>query len=444
MNENKRKQAESQAQKGVIRKGLHGWVRPLVLKLDKVLDKRIVMTFLQLVEVILTFRHNNYGLLLSELGGYVGGWSHAPAGTKRVGNLVRHAGWDAGVVADFIENEADQHLDRMEAAEELALAVWDQSVWEKPESLALEGLCPVVSSKAKRLSRLKPGYYRPPSAPVVVPGENWLGVVLVGLRSLPQLAKWQWWSTRGEAATTQRAVEGGLLVAVIQRWGKRLLHVFDRGYAGEPWLVQLVQHAARFLMRWRKDYCLTDANGTSRKAWQITQGKRSLDHRMIRDVRRGCERKTGIYYTPVSHPACPTPLTLIVSRPGKGRPPWYLLTNELVASTDDAWCLVLAYHRRWTIETCWRFAKADLAFQSPRLHAHNNRLKLLAIASLAFAFLLHLLAPTFDSLCQWLLRAFCHRTGNHLRAVKLPLYRLRAALSHLWLDSTSPFSLNSA
>jgi hypothetical protein len=37
---------------------------------------------------------------------------------------------------------------------------------------------------------------------------------------------------------------------------------------------------------------------------------------------------------------------LVVSRPGKGRQPWYLITNEPVASVDDAWRIVFAYNRR--------------------------------------------------------------------------------------------------
>ncbi len=145
----------------------------------------------------------------------------------------------------------------------------------------------------------------------------------------------------------------------------------------------------------------------------------------------------------MTHPGHPDPLTLLVSRPGKGKTPWYLLTNEPVPDLETAWHLVFAYNRRWTIETCWRFAKAELAFQSPRLHQHEHRLKLLAIATLVFAFLLHLLAPAFDQLCQWLLRTFCHRTGKRCRLATTPLYRLRAALSHLWLSSAHHLSLNS-
>jgi len=46
-----------------------------------------------------------------------------------------------------------------------ALVIWDESVIEKPESIALEGLGPVRSSKAARLKRIKPGYYNPPGDP---------------------------------------------------------------------------------------------------------------------------------------------------------------------------------------------------------------------------------------------------------------------------------------
>jgi len=45
----------------------------------------------------------------------------------------------------------------------------------------------------------------------------------------------------------------------------------------------------------------------------------------------------------------------------------------------------------------------------------RERAKLLAMATLAYAFLLQLLAPCYESLRLWLLRTFCHRTGWHLR-----------------------------
>src|SRR3989441_9238254 len=49
--------------------------------------------------------------------------------------------------------------------EKTRLSIWESSEWEKPESLKVEGLCAVRSSKARRLTHIKPGYYTPPSRP---------------------------------------------------------------------------------------------------------------------------------------------------------------------------------------------------------------------------------------------------------------------------------------
>ena len=67
--------------------------------------------------------------------------------------------------------------------------IWDESVLEKPESIALEGLCLVRSSKAARLKRIKPGYCNPPGGPpVFVPGMQWLTVMVAGMTGPPTLA----------------------------------------------------------------------------------------------------------------------------------------------------------------------------------------------------------------------------------------------------------------
>lgn len=80
----------------------------------------------------------------------------------------------------------------------MALAVWDERALEKAESIALEGLCAVRSTKAHRLKRIKPGYYNPPGGrPIYVPGMNWLTVMVMGLRGAPKLAAIRWWTSRG-------------------------------------------------------------------------------------------------------------------------------------------------------------------------------------------------------------------------------------------------------
>ncbi len=57
---------------------------PLLVTLDRLLDKRLVRTFLQTIQVILAYRDRVGGLLLSELGGYLlspeqaKAWDQAP------------------------------------------------------------------------------------------------------------------------------------------------------------------------------------------------------------------------------------------------------------------------------------------------------------------------------------------------------------------------------
>lgn len=134
------------------------------------------------------------------------------------------------------------------------------------------------------------------------------------------------------------------------------------------------------------------------------------------------------------------PLTLVVSRPGTGRKPWYLITQEQVSTVEAAWRIVLAYNRRRQVEVSIRYSKSELAFESPRLLSWQRRAKLLAIASLVQAFLFSLLDDCILPLRAWLLDHWCHRTGKRNRSTAAPLYRLRLALSQLWL-AFRPFSL---
>ena len=95
---------------------------------------------------------------------------------------------------------------------------------------------------------------------------------------------------------------------------------------------------------------------------------------------------------------------------------------------------MFAYVRRWQIELSWKYEKSELAFQSPRVYEGGAREKLLLLATLAYAFLLTLLNEGTALLRLWLLRYYAHRTGNQCRTAKLPLTRLRCALSRLWQD----------
>jgi hypothetical protein len=412
---------------------------PVLVRLKQKLDRRLVKTFLGLVMAIILHRHRNQGLLLSELGGYLLGGEQSRAGTKRISNLVHSEKWEARVIEEYLWQVGTQRVEEVWAQGEHALVIWDESVLEKPESLQAEGLCAVRSSKAVRLKRIKPGFFNPPGGrPVFVPGFHWLKILVVGSKGNPTLAHMRWWTTRGEQASLKRTEESAVLAQIDGLWGKEVLHIWDRGFAGNPWLTQVFVHGARFILRWPKNYCLLDEQGQFRKPGEIAKGKRSWAHRLVWDARLRCERKTGIIAFPVFDPTHRQPLWLVVAR-RKGQSPWYLLTSEPAHSPHLAWQIVWDYARRWQIEMAIRYNKSELAFESPRLFHWSSRHKLLLITALAYVFLLALLAPSLVQLCSWLLHTFCPRTGKRSRETPAPLYRLRLALSFLWLFYPPPF-----
>lgn len=164
-----------------IAQELELFLSPLLIRLDTLLDKRLVRTLVQCCVAIIRFRNHKQGLLLSELGSYMDGYrgasKSAAAGTKRVGNLIRSIKWDILHIDAYLLEEADKEVQRLKELGKRILCLWDGSVIEKPESSTAEGLCPVVSSKAKRLNRSRKGHVftMPAARPVMVTGMHWTG-----------------------------------------------------------------------------------------------------------------------------------------------------------------------------------------------------------------------------------------------------------------------------
>ena len=433
--------AEKKQASGELETRCWDFLKPLLVELHKRLDRRLVKTVLDLVLVIVMHRHRNNGLLLSELGEHLMGRDRGPAGVKRIASVLHSSRWQSQIILKYLWKQAHARVEELNQSEQATYAIWDESVLEKSESLKAEGLCAVRSSKAARLKRIKPGYFNPPTdRPVFVPGLNWLQILVTGMQGVPVLAHLCWWTTRGENASKKRVEEGKILKKVAKLWGQKVIHLWDRGFAGAPWTMLALDHGLRFIVRWNNKYHLIGADGRKHEAWKVVRGKRSWNYRMIWDARRRCHRKTGIIAAPIHLPNDDRQLFLVVSRPGVGRKPWYLITTEPVHTAEQAWQIVFAYAKRWQIEMSLRFTKSELAFESPRLHSWEVRIKFLLIATLAFAFLLSLLARS-DFLFAFLSR-FCHRTGKWSRDASAPLYRLRLALSSLWLD-VRPHSLPS-
>lgn len=330
---------------------------PLLVELDRLVDKRLVRTLVQLVTVILTFRDRTNGLLLSELGGYLLSPDHAPTGTKRLSNLLHSDKWKASLIAQFLWQRASQQVSQWQQAGHDGLVLWDERCWEKPESLHLEDLGPTRSSKAKRLTHIKPGDSLPPRRPIFVPGLHWLAVLVVGPltgQGSPQLAAQRWWSTRGPRASFKRDEAGKLVVELASAWGRQVIPVFDQGFASAFWLRLVLAYSLRFVLRWRKDYQLVDEKGNRRLTWKIAQGKRGWSQRIVWDARHARWVVATVLVLAVTHPDHPEhPLSLVVCR-SPGRSPWYLLTTEAITTDEQAWQVVFVSVRRWTIELSWK------------------------------------------------------------------------------------------
>ena len=214
--------------------------------------------------------------------------------------------------------------------------MWDGSVIEKPESEKLEGLSPVVSSKAKRLRKSRKGvvYTVQGGKPITVAGMHWIGALITGMDGLAFVALMDWWTTKGKYATKQRNQEAMLLTKLIGKWGQLVIHVFDRGYASGPWLEVLQACEAIFVIRWIKTHRFLDGHGVEKKLWEIGRGKRYPFHKVISD-RSGQKFTCDLWWAAIRHASYASQLYYVKVRVGKSV--WRLITNEPVLTEEQAW-----------------------------------------------------------------------------------------------------------
>lgn len=347
---------------------------------------------------------------------------------------MRSLKWRVFHIDRYVLEEADKEVKRLKDRGKRILCIWDGSVVEKPESSTAEGLCPVVSSKAKRLNRSRRGHVfnLPAARPVMVTAMHWTGALLAGLEGIPKIALMSWWTTKGDDATKTRQQEEEMIRKCVKKWGAILVHVFDRAYASGPWIQFLHTVKLKFVIRCIKKHHFFDSKGEEKKLCQIGRGKKYLAHTQIFAGHTGEKMPCDMWWTSVWHARYASPLSCVKVR--VKQKVWYLITNEPVKTEAQAWEIVFTYKRRWHSETSFRYGKCELAMESPRMWAFENRLKLLSIVTLVYAFLIHLLEPVYRELVQSLLRLKCHRTGKRCRDVLAPLYRLRWAISRLWDD----------
>lgn len=77
-----------------------------------------------------------------------------------------------------------------------------------------------------------------------------------GSSGAPCLFDFEWWTRRGEHARQRADVLNDTLSEPTQRFGQTVLHVFDRGYASQAWLGNLLAAKLKGLIRWQPHYHL--------------------------------------------------------------------------------------------------------------------------------------------------------------------------------------------
>ena len=106
-----------------FRESLLVFLSPLLNGLAQMVDKRLVKIFYKTVEAIITFRHSSLGLLLSELGGYILSPDKAPAGTKRLSNMLRCTKWSYSEIQHFLWLHANEKIVALDSEQETVLAI---------------------------------------------------------------------------------------------------------------------------------------------------------------------------------------------------------------------------------------------------------------------------------------------------------------------------------
>lgn len=402
----------------------------LRLELDRQIDSRLVRTFYDLILVVLMFRDRNMGLLLSELGGYICGFNKAPAGTKRISNLLRSPKWSSSLIDDFFFERTRQRIAQMRKDKKRPLLLWDDSRIEKPESWKCEGLCSVWSSKAKRLTRIKPGYYQKISR-ICVPGFKWTGVFLSHLGGVPSVCQMSWWTTRGKYKEDPDNIIFRLLRKLNEQVGSALVHVLDRGYATEKMLRYLFIHQQDFIIRWKKNHLLIHHEKGCKKTHLLARSFRGKAHRIVNDKMRKQKKSISISWAPVFHSQFPDrQLFLIIVRDKKNyNSPLYILTSLPIENQGQAWEVMHSYMHRWEAEQSFRFLKSEMGLESPRLWFWENRMKLLGIVTIAYDFMLRMMS-NWRTWVDPFMKTWCHRTGERYRNASIPLYRFRLAISN--------------
>lgn len=279
--------------------------------------------------------------------------------------------------------------------------------------------------------KIKKGFYKPPTNRLCVPGFHWTAVMLSALGEIPSVCQMSWWTSRGKYKEWASNIMFRMLKKLNLSLKKGVLHVLDRGYASAWTIEWMLYFEQDFLVRWKKNILLIHHQKGTKQTHQIARSLKTTAKKLVFDNQRKIIKHICIAFCPTIHPEFPDQqLYLLVVRDKKGlQSPMYLLTNCPILNNKQAWEMMHSYMHRWNIEQSFRVGKAELGLESPRLWFWENRLKLMAIVTIVYDFLLTLL-KNWSNFIPLFLRKWCHRTGNRYRNASIPIYRLRLAISN--------------
>lgn len=344
----------------------------------------------------------------------------AQAWVKRLDNFLKSQKWNASIIDAQLLQHADEFVDFAEQSQKDCLLLWDDSVFEKPGTEQDPNLCSVHSTKVSYITRPRPGFISKLYW-TSIPGLKVSGMVMATSKR-SRIAHVRLWSSRGEEATDKKTVDAQMLELASQRWGQRVTHVFDRGYYGWPWLEQLLAQQVNFIVRWRSKYHLQAEQTDAKPAYHLVSGrKRTIIY--VRDAKLRKRKRRKIVWRQVYHPKQPdVPLYLVVCSDGK-RTPWYLLTNKVIETKEDARTIILSYSRRWEIEQVFRRNKTSQQSQSIQLRNKDKREKMYKLTLLAQNEILAL--NENKEVVKELLGQMCPRRGKRLNEeIKVPFERI--------------------
>ena len=351
---------------------------------------------------------------------------------KRIQNLLASPKWSHHLVQDSLWQQAHELVELAKFTKRDCLVLWDDSVWEKPETLCDPSLGSVRSLQAKRLNRIRPRYYTPPKGVTCVPGLR-MSALIVATAKDARIAGCEFFNTREHPRGHAHQVRQQQLSQCVNAWGRQPIHVFDRGYAGWPWLQELLDARVRFTMRWNSAFHI-QAEGKVQPVYHSVSG-RKRQKLMVWDAHKRKKKARWVIWRQITHPSDSQqrPMWLVVCSDRK-RKPWYLLTNQPIESKEQARTAILQYSRRWEVEQQFWRLKHQMQLQTVQLRKPCKRLKLLNLVMLAQNMLMSL-AFQKEVVIQ-LLHDWCPRRGRRMRTqIKVAFERIKTARTKLRLHT---------